>query len=369
MKITQMKDIFKVCQLSNDSVRMVGLHGIGKSQIVEEFASENNFHIETLFLSQQEVADLIGIPTEADGVTYWSKPVWLKRMEDANSEGKQCICFLDEISRASLEVRQSALQLVLEGKIHEHQLPKINGIKTFVVAADNPSDLYQTDELDPALLDRFANFNVEVDVKGWLDWARKNKLQSVVTDYIAEYPEKLHFMPEDENDLGATPRSWAKLSDIVSNFDIVPEAVQYNLIIGKVGGTCGNSFFHFFKNYIKVIKPKDLKDMIENVKPLNEINTVEDFKEVAKSIQEKTQDIEAITAQELAEKLKGLIEETDSSDMEKILTIYLDSLNIEVMVSIIKGWKENKETQSFYMKWSDNVPGLYIFKKIIQTRV
>lgn len=365
MKISAMKDVFKVAHFSNDAVRMVGLHGLGKSQIVEQFAKENGYHIETLFLSQNEVADLIGIPDTKDGVTYWTKPVWLKRMEDANKEGKHCVLFLDELARAPIEVRQSALQLVLEGRIHEHKLPVLDGLRTLIVAADNPADQYQTDELDAALLDRFGNYEVTVDVQGWLKWARLNNINPVITDYIAEYNDKLHFIPEDDTDKGATPRSWAKLSDIINNAEKmnVSKSIFSEMINSKLGSTVGYSFLHFYNDYIKVIKPEDIKKAID----------VENLEESAQWFENKAKDlgrnvtgsIEALAASELANKIKDLIT-NEKSIWNHVLTIYLDSLNVEVLTSIIKTWQ--KEDSTFYMNWAETVPDLYIFRKVLKIK-
>jgi len=365
MKISQMKQILKVHHLANDAVRMVGKHGMGKSQIVEQFAKENNYHIETLFLSQNEVADLIGIPIQENGVTYWSKPVWLKRMEDASKEGRHCVLFLDELSRAPLEVRQSALQLVLEGRIHEHKLPEKDGLRTLIVAADNPSDEYQTDELDPALLDRFGNYEVEVDVQGWLNWARKNSVNPVIMDYVAEFPDKLHFLPEDDTDKGATPRSWAKLSAIVSNFNEIDKGLQYSVIVSKIGSVVGSSFFHYYNNYIKVLKPEDIEKMLKG----KNLKTEEGIIEAAKEISEKTQKLEAISAVELANKMKEKARK--SKKWNNILTTYLESLNVEICVSIIKTWKEGSEDEKdseFYFDWASTVPNAFLFRKILKVR-
>jgi len=367
MLISKMKDVFQVAHMSNDAVRMVGLHGIGKSQVVEQFAKDNDYHIETLFLSQNEVADLIGIPDMRDGITYWTKPVWLKRMEDANQAGKHCVLFLDELARAPIEVRQSALQLVLEGRIHEHNLPILDGLRTLIVAADNPSDIYQTDELDDALLDRFGNYNVTVDVKGWLKWSRLNNINSVVTDYIAEFSDKLHFIPEDENDKGATPRSWAKLSDLINNAEKLglSKGVFSEMLKSKLGETVGYSFLHFYNDYVKIVKPEDIEKAIMKKAGKDLKKSEKEFTKISESIQSITKNIEALAASELANKMKELTKEDEK--WYDILTIYLDSLNVEVFVSIIKTWKEGEDSE-FYFKWSETVPNFYIFQKVLRIK-
>ena len=87
MDIQTAKEIIEASVLADDSVLMKGPHGIGKSNIVKQFAKENGYHLEELFLSHQEVGDVIGIPhiVEKEGVqvTTWSKPIWLQRMDEA----------------------------------------------------------------------------------------------------------------------------------------------------------------------------------------------------------------------------------------------------------------------------------------------
>ena len=352
-----MPSIMKLAQASNDTVHMVGKHGIGKSQVVEQFASETDTHIEILMLSQNEVADLIGMPYEEEGTTYWSQPSWLKRMHEASAAGKNCVLFLDELARSPLEVRQSALQLVLDRRIHEHRLPERMGIKTLVVAADNPSDEYQTDELDPALLDRFMSYEVEVDVDGWLKWARTKDLESVVTDYIAEFPEKLHFMTEDDKDKGATPRAWAKLSDVLRNIDLVDRGLIMSVINSKIGKTVGANFFHFYNNYAKVVKVEDVLANIGKAK----IETQKEQEKAAKKLGKITKDIEAISANELGEKIKAGIKKGEVS--YDVLSVFLESLNLEIMTTMIKAWKTDDE--EFYFSYAKQVPDRYIFRKIV----
>jgi len=362
-----MPSIYKLSHLSNEAVHQIGKHGLGKSKIIEQFAKEANMHIEILMLSQNEVADLIGMPIEENGITYWSKPIWLKRMEDASAEGKHCILHLDELARAPLEVRQSALQLVLDKRIHEHHLPEFGGLSTLVVASDNPADEYQTDELDPALKDRFSTYEVEVDALGWLKWARANNLEEVVTDFIADYPDKLHFIPKNaEKDKGATPRGWHKLSDILKNIGTIKENLVLKVIEAKLGSTVGSSFYQHYVDYAKVMKVEDVVDAIGKA----DITKKDGQEKVAKKISKLTKEMEQISASELAQKIKAHIElDDDSEDKDKrvtydTLTVYLASLNLEIMNSIYKNWKEDKDAEDFYYDWARSVQDRWVFRLV-----
>jgi len=216
------------------------------------------------------------------------------------SKSKRITIFLDELNRAPLDVRQSAMQLVLERQIHEHKLPTVNGQRTLVVAAINPADDYQVDELDPALLDRFLHAEIEADPKCWLDWARKNDVNEVVRDFIAEHPDRLHWTPADGG-IGATPRSWTKLGDHVDNFKNVDESIIFQIMKGKIGSELASQFYSFFKNYVDNVKASDIVDIVNKHK-----DKMSDIEDVSNIIRKKIKKQEAVQKTEIANNLKAM---------------------------------------------------------------
>lgn len=357
MDIQSAKEIIKAAAIADDTVIMEGLHGIGKSNIVKQFAKENGYHLEELFLSHQEVGDLIGIPhtIEKDGltVTTWSMPIWLQRMQQAASQGKHCVLFLDELNRAPIDVRQSALQLVLERQIHEHILPMVDNVRTLVVAAINPADEYQVDELDPALLDRFLHIEVEADAVAWLKWGRSENINPIVLDFITEYPDRLHWTPSD-NGIGATPRSWAKLGDFMDNVDKIAEEVLFQVMKGKVGVELASQFYSFYKNYVDVVKMQDIIDLVEGYK-----NDVQDVEELGNIIQEVTDKMEAIHKTEMAHQLS-------KCDNDLAFLAYMYALPIEICVAFLKGFR--KDEPELYKKlaaFDTELNGKQLFKRIV----
>lgn len=358
MDIQTAKKIIEAAAIADDTVIMEGVHGIGKSNIVKQFAKENGYHLEELFLSHQEVGDLIGIPhtIEKDGetITTWSKPIWLQRCEQAAKTGKKSIVFLDELNRAPIDVRQSALQLVLERQIHEHKLPNVDGDRTLIVAAINPADEYQVDELDPALLDRFLHISVEADSKAWLEWARNSNINAIVRDFIAEYPDRIHWTPADGG-VGATPRSWAKLGDFMDNVEQIPEEILFQVMKGKVGTEIASQFYSFFKNYVDVVKMQDIIDIVDAES--NDTDSVEDIADVIAIKIEKT---EAIQKTELANQLS-------KSNYSLAFLCYLYALPIENCVAFLKSFR--KDEPELYKKlaaFDTELNDKQLFKRIVK---
>lgn len=361
MDIQSAKQVIKAASFADDAVIMEGPHGIGKSNIVKQYAKEEGFHIEELFLSQQEVGELIGIPhtIDQDGVkiTTWSTPIWLQRIVKAAANGQRSVLFLDELNRAPIDVRQAALQLVLEGSLHEHDLPTVNGFRTQIVSAINPADDYQVDELDPALLDRFLHLSLEADVKAWLKWAREENVNQIVRDFITEYPDRIHWTPSDGG-IGATPRSWAKLADFMDNVNDIPEEILFQIMKGKVGVEIGSQFYSFFKNYVDVVKMSDIEDIV------NENSHIEKVEDIAEIVAEKIEKVEAIQKTELCHQLADKYMGTDD-----ILPfwVYLYSLPIEICVSFLKSYRE--DNIKLYKKLAEvdtKLNDKELFKRIIQ---
>jgi hypothetical protein len=346
MNIGKMKEIFEIAHQSKQSVKMVGKHGIGKSQIVSAFAKENGYHCEILQLPLMEEGDLMGIPVVSDEngtkVTTWAMPVWLQRINEATAKGIPSILFLDELGRASVGIRQVALQLVLENRLQEHSLGEVNGLPTIKVVADNPSDEYDTAEFDAALESRFMSFNVESSIEDFLKYANKVEMLPVITDYLAEFHEKLHFQPDTDNDKGSDPRSWEALSDILKvNKN---DGLTYSLIVSKIGKTVGANFHHFYNNYVTVVKPEDIMKVIGEA----DIKTEKQQRAMAKKLGKITKKIEIISAQELANKMKKLAAKGEISD--QAVVVYVASLNLEAGAGILKSWKNSseKEDTEFY---------------------
>jgi hypothetical protein len=360
MDIQTAKLVIKAAADADDTVIMEGLHGIGKSNIVKQFADEYDYHLEELFLSHQEVGDLIGIPHTIKNddvtITTWSAPIWFQRIKNAAMNGKKTILFLDELNRAPIDVRQSALQLVLERKIHEHILPVVNGQRTMIVAAINPADEYQVDELDPALLDRFLHISVEADVGAWLKWARKEGVNQIVCDFIAEHPNRIHWTPADGG-IGATPRSWAKLADFMDNIDSIPDEIIFQIMKGKVGVELGSQFYSFFKNYVDVVKVSDIEKIVADN------SDITDVEEIAEIIAKRIEKTEAIHKSELCAQLADKYMKE-----ENIIPFwaYLYALPIEICVAFLKSYR--KDNLKYYKKLAAvdaELNGKQLFKRIV----
>ena len=135
MDIKQLKRFLPYAMKTKVAVMVHGLHGIGKSQTIKQFAEEQGMQFIDRRLSQMESGDLLGLPSLENGRTSFFTPDWLPT--DPNSKG---ILFLDEINRARRDVLQGVFQLVLDRQLGSYKLP--DGWS--VISAINPN----TDDYD-----------------------------------------------------------------------------------------------------------------------------------------------------------------------------------------------------------------------------
>lgn len=339
MNIKEVKNILKYVAEVNDALLIRGEAGIGKSQVVKQFADENNYHFEDLRLGNQEIGDLIGIPVTYEDKTVWTKPIWLDRM--LNTE-KRCLLFLDELNRAQVDVKNAALQLVLDKAIHQHILPK----NTLIVAAINPADSdgnYQVDDLDTALLDRFLLIDAEADVKDWIEYGKEKGLSKVVLDFIAKNPK---FLYNKDNEKYATPRSWEMVSKYVMNFKNIPSELQINILTGKLGASTAAKFKIFYDNFknqvvvydvLKVVNDKDFKettnsitkliDKLENIEKIELFNNI--FERAFKNIDTSKFNTHS------EDTLKKLIDEKIDIKTQNAMIAYLYALEFENLATVV----------------------------------
>ena len=343
MNISRITDVLGVAHETGDNVLMSGVHGIGKTQIVKEFAESKGYHCEVLIMSLCEPSDLMGMPYIPEGSTstHFAEPAWLSRCKEANAQNKHCVILLDELNRAPRDVLGASLTLILDRRLNDHVLPELNGVKTLMIGAINPdNDDYQVNSLDPALIDRFAFYNVEVDTQGWLKWARSVNVNGIVRDFIAENPTKLHFVANSQDEIGATPRSWTMLGkymDVIKNVD--PE-LHFEVIKSKIGSALGSQFYNFFLKYANVVKVDDVEKFVKKQGDITEEN-IESI--ASKLYEEKLHNIETVTQMELIHQMADkYFKKAETREDILPMLVMLYAVNIETLASILKEYKASR---------------------------
>jgi hypothetical protein len=185
-----------------------GAPGIGKSSIVEDFASQLGLPCVSLLGSQLAPEDIIGVPQIVDGKSVFCPPRMIARDEP------YCL-FLDELNACSQEVQKSFYSLIHDRRIGEYFLPK----GSIVVGAGNRAqDNAIVKPMSSALVNRMFHVELVASHRDWLLWAGKNGIHPHIIEYIGLRPDHLWRQPPKTEEPFSTPRSWHMLSDALHSF-------------------------------------------------------------------------------------------------------------------------------------------------------
>ena len=236
-------------------VLLRGRHGIGKSTVVYQYAEKIGLPVVERRASQMTEGDLVGLPTIEGNSTRFNPPDWFKR-----ACKNPVILFLDEVDRATLEVRQGIFELTDSRKLNGHTLHD----GTLVFAAVNGGEhgsQYQVGEMDPAELDRWTVFDVEPTVEDWLSWAKDSEISSQVWDFINQNHSHLDHQDDFEpNKVYPSRRSWERLDQCLSNAGLLGSAspALFTLTSAFVGFEAAVAFNDFVANYDRQVTIEDI---------------------------------------------------------------------------------------------------------------
>lgn len=221
-----------------------GAPGIGKSALVETFASEVGLPCVSLLGSQLAPEDIIGIPQIKGETSQFLPPKMIARKEPY-------VLFLDELNACSQEVQKAFYSLIHERRIGEYHLPE----GSIVIGAGNRmQDNAIVKTMSSALINRMFHVQLKVNPRQWLEWAYQAGLHSWITGYIGQRPDHLFSEPPKTEDPYSTPRSWHMLSDILKEYGAGDREVSQETLRMLAYGCVSASHAGMFLSYIKQLK-------------------------------------------------------------------------------------------------------------------
>ncbi|MDY4840554.1 AAA family ATPase [Roseburia sp. 831b] len=229
-----------------------GAPGIGKSALVEQFASEMGLPCVSLLGSQLAPEDIIGIPQIKGETSEFLPPKMIARKEPY-------VLFLDELNACSQEVQKAFYSLIHERRIGEYHLPE----GSIVVGAGNRAqDSAIVKTMSSALINRMFHVQLKADAKQWIKWAQSAGLHPWVIDYIIQRPDHLFSEPPKTEEPFSTPRSWHMLSDALTEYGAEKREIPANTLKMLAYGCLSPSHAGMFFAYTKSLKNSHLLDEI-----------------------------------------------------------------------------------------------------------
>lgn len=246
-----MKNIKETIKSYTDAkipVWLWGAPGVGKSDIIKQIAADGNLELRDLRASLFEPIDFRGIPTVEKGQTIFN-PVNILPTEG------QGILFLDELSAAAEDTQKALLQLCLDRKLDDYELPDGWAI---VAAGNRQSDDCGNMVVTKALLNRFAHIEVFAEIQAWSTWA-KGKIHPHILKFVRNNSQLLETSPQEGQYAYPSPRTWEMASKAYSvNED--DKLLQY-----LVGPTAANAFKSFMIELNNSTLPMEMEEIVKDV--------------------------------------------------------------------------------------------------------
>lgn len=249
------------------SIIMRGRHGIGKTEVVRQLAQELELPLVERRLAQLTEGDLLGLPHNHENkATEFLPPLWFVKAID-----NPYMIFLDEFDRASREVQQAAMELILERSIQGKIIHEDCRIYAAINGGKHGSS-YQVINMDPAIYDRFWIADCEPSIVEWLSWARNNGVHKDIINFISTNKDLLEQdMKNSSYKVSPSRRSWTRFSKVLTaNPEIIRninntegKRLFISLSSGFVGNDATSRFKDFLHNPENHIMVEDILDYFD----------------------------------------------------------------------------------------------------------
>jgi AAA domain (dynein-related subfamily) len=222
---------------SRRPIYLWGPPGVGKSSLVRQAAAALGLGLVDVRATLLDPVDLRGLPRLTKDTAVWCPPAFLPRA----GEG---VLFLDELAQATPLVQAACLQLTLDRRVGEYELPDGWSV---VAASNRAEDRAGTHRLITPLLNRFVHLDVDVSADDWQAWAMTTNVAPEVRAFLRYRPALLfQFDPAAAQRAFPTPRAWQFVSDVLAR---APADLVHAVVGGCVGDGPAAEFVGFLRLY------------------------------------------------------------------------------------------------------------------------
>ncbi|MDO4978205.1 MAG: AAA family ATPase [Eubacteriales bacterium] len=219
-------------------ILLMGPPGIGKTQIMQQIASECEIGLVAYTITHHTRQSAVGLPfikeeTFGDktySVTEYTmseiiSSVYRYIKETGRQEG---ILFIDEINCVSETLAPTMLQFLQCKTFGNQSVPK----GWIIAAAGNPPEYNKSvRDFDFVTLDRVRKMTVEADLTVFKEYARDHQIHPFITSYLELRPRNFY---RTENDVDGmqfvTARGWEDLSYLIKSYESLGIAIDEDVI-------------------------------------------------------------------------------------------------------------------------------------------
>ena len=230
---------YRIPAIRQRPVLLMGPPGIGKTQIMEQIASECGIGLVSYTITHHTRQSAVGLPMikteEFDGKEYSVTEYTMSEIisgvykavkEQGHREG---ILFIDEINCVSETLIPTMLQFLQCKTFGNQKVPE----GWIIVAAGNPPEFNRSvREFDMVTYDRLRVINIDADLEVWREYAREREIHNAILSYLDIRPQNFYRVEADVDGLKfITARGWEDMSSLM----YVYEELGISINAGVVG--------------------------------------------------------------------------------------------------------------------------------------
>ncbi len=270
---------YLIPSLRQRPVLLMGPPGIGKTQIMEQIASETGVGLVAYTITHHTRQSAIGLPfiekevfdgREVSVTEYTMSEILTSVYRLMKQTGlREGILFIDEINCVSETLAPMMLQFLQCKTFGNQKLPE----GWLIVAAGNPPEYNRSvRDFDVVTLDRVKRIEVTEDFGVWKEYARRKGLHGAVISYLEIKKENFYRIENTPDGLQfATARGWEDLSELLLAYEklgmkpgrqVVEQYIQMPSI--------AKDFANYLELYYKYQKTYQVEDILQGTwKPIN----------------------------------------------------------------------------------------------------
>lgn len=262
---------YRIPAIRQRPILLIGPPGIGKTQIMEQIATECGVGLVAYTITHHTRQSAVGLPMitqetyegETYSVTeYTMSEIIASVYRCMRKQGKkEGILFIDEINCVSETLTPAMLQFLQCKTFGNRAVPQ----GWIIVAAGNPPEYNKSvRDFDMVTLDRVRSIDVEADLDIWMNYAADRHIHGVILSYLQLRRKNFYRIETDVDGLRfVTARGWEDLGVLMQMYEeldipVTEDIVREYLRLPEVA----EDFFSYYELYRKYEDDYNIREIL-----------------------------------------------------------------------------------------------------------